>query len=235
PHEQPDARVEPLRTQAVATPVRRRGLLLGALVHDWPGETIVAGGGLFHADSRPPSGRGTAPRWGAGRDCPPEPLCVHYDGRGPIRAAPAPDAGAALCSTVGAVAGSTWWGSALDDRGDALAAGGADGDERAARPLLLQQLGGGGQDAAAGRGERVAGRQRGAVDVELGPVDRALGLVQAEALGAVLVGFPPGERGQDLRGEGLVDLVEVEVLQGEPVALEQPRHRVGGKIGRAHV
>src|SRR5699024_5505054 len=141
---------------------------------------------------------------------------------------PAPDAGAALCSTVGAVAGSTWWGSALDDRGDALAAGGAEGDERAARPLLLQQLGGGGQDAAAGRGAPLAGRPRRAVDGERGPVDRAQGLVQAEALGAVLVGLPPGERGQDLRGEGLVDLVEVEVLQGEPVALEQPRHRVGG-------
>ncbi len=53
-------------------------------------------------------------------------------------------------------------------------------------------------------------------------------LVQAEALLAVLVGFPGRQRGQHHRGERLVDLVEVEVLQGQPVAGEQPGYRVRG-------
>ena len=52
---------------------------------------------------------------------------------------------------------------ALQDRDDALAAGGADRDQRPARPLLGEQLGGDVDDPAAGRGERVPGGQRRAV------------------------------------------------------------------------
>ena len=63
--------------------------------------------------------------------------------------------------------------SALQDRGHALAAGGADRDQRPAGARLGEQLRGDVDDPAAGRGERVAGRERGAVDVELGPVDLA--------------------------------------------------------------
>ena len=109
------------------------------------------------------------------------------------------------------------------------AAGRADGDERLAAAALVELLGGGGQDAPAGRGERVADRQRGAVDVELRAVDRAERLVEAEALAAELGVLPRRERRQDLGGERLVDLEEVEVLEGEAGALEHPRDRVGGR------
>ena len=41
--------------------------------------------------------------------------------------------------------------------------------------------------------------------------------------------LPGGERGQHLGRERLVDLVEVEVLQRQPGALEQPRDGVDGR------
>ncbi|CAM5744447.1 hypothetical protein MAUB1S_02002 [Mycolicibacterium aubagnense] len=96
------------------------------------------------------------------------------------------------------------------------------------RSLLLGELLGQlGHDATAGRGERVPRSQRRAVDVELRPVDRPERGVQAEAALAVLGRLPRRERGQHHRGEGLVNLVEVEVLQRQAVAGQQPRHRVG--------
>ena len=60
-------------------------------------------------------------------------------------------------------------GLALEDRDHAHAAGGADRHQAAAAAALLQFLGRGGDDARAGRGERMAGRQRGAVGVDLAP------------------------------------------------------------------
>src|SRR5829696_9094559 len=79
--------------------------------------------------------------------------------------------------------------SGLEDGDDALAAGGADRDEPAlARARLVQRLRQLGDDPAAGRGERVPGRQRRAVDVELRPVDRPQRGVEAElGLAEVLV------------------------------------------------
>src|ERR1044072_1906109 len=47
-----------------------------------------------------------------------------------------------------------------------------------------------------------------------------------EALAAVGVGLPGLQRAEHLRGEGLVDLVDVEVLELEPGALEHARHRI---------
>ena len=81
-----------------------------------------------------------------------------------------------------------------------------------------------GDDPPAGGGERVPGGERGAVDVELGAVDRAEPVL-----------LPRGERGQHLRGERLVDLVEVEVLQRQAGLLEQLRHRVDGRHQQALV
>ena len=101
--------------------------------------------------------------------------------------------------------------------------------------LLGELLGQLRDDPPAGRGERVARRQRRAVDVELGPVDRPERGVQAEPLLAVLLGLPRRQRRQHHRGERLVDLVEVEVLQGQPVAGQQPRHRVGRRHQQAVV
>ena len=83
-------------------------------------------------------------------------------------------------------------------------------------------------DPAAGRGERVARRERGTVHVEPGAVDRTERRVEAEALLAEHRVLPGLQRGEHLRGERLVDLVEVEVLQGQPLALEHPRDGVGG-------
>src|SRR4051812_16903990 len=75
--------------------------------------------------------------------------------------------------------------SGLEDGDDALAAGGADGDQAAlARARLVQRLGELGDDPAAGRRERVPGRQGRAVDIQLRAVDRAERGVQAQlALG----------------------------------------------------
>ncbi len=67
----------------------------------------------------------------------------------------------------------------------------------------------------------------------LSRVDRAERRVQPKALLAECGVLPGRERAEHLGGEGLVDLVEVEVLQGQLVALEQPRHRVGGRHQQA--
>ena len=52
--------------------------------------------------------------------------------------------------------------------------------------------------------------------------------VAAELLLAEVRVLPGLQRAQHLRGEGLVDLVEVEVLQRQAGAVEHRRHRVGG-------
>src|SRR5206468_1680158 len=105
-------------------------------------------------------------------------------------------------------------GSGLEDGDDALAAGGADGDQPTPTGAgLVQLLGQAGDDPAAGRGERVTRCQRRALHVELRPVDRAERNVQAQLVLAERRVLPRLQRGQHGRGEGLVDLVEVEVLQ----------------------
>ena len=50
---------------------------------------------------------------------------------------------------------------------------------------------------------------------------------RSSLLPAEVLGFPGLQRAQHLRGERLVDLVDVEVLQLEPGAVEHARHRVG--------
>src|SRR3954454_9633291 len=92
-----------------------------------------------------------------------------------------------MATTSYDVRGGQGGGLLLQDRGDALATGGADRDQAAtALPvrtgLLVEDLRQVGHDAAAGRGEGVAGGERGAVDVQLGPVDRAQRGVEAESL-----------------------------------------------------
>src|SRR3546814_1715318 len=76
---------------------------------------------------------------------------------------------------------------------------------------LLQFLRGGGDDARAGRRERVAGRQRRTIDVELRRIDLPQRRIEAEAGPAVILALPGTQRAQHLRGEGFVDLVQVEV------------------------
>ena len=101
--------------------------------------------------------------------------------------------------------------SCLEDRDDALAGGGADADHAAAGAALVQRLGQARDDPPAGRGEGVPGRERAAVDVQPLAVDRAERRLAPEALAAEDRVFPGAQRAQDLGGERLVDLVEVEV------------------------
>src|SRR3954447_7583687 len=115
---------------------------------------------------------------------------------------------------------------ALEHGDDALAAGRADAHDAAARAALVQRLGEAADDAPAGRGERVPGGERAAVDVQLLDVDRTERLVAAEALAAEHGVGPRLQRAQDLGGERLVDLVEVEIGQRQTGAVEHPRHRV---------
>src|SRR3954464_1335578 len=63
-------------------------------------------------------------------------------------------------------------------------AGRADAHDAAPGPALVQRLGQGADDAPAGRGQRVAGGERAAVDVELVVVDLAERRVAAEPLAA---------------------------------------------------
>jgi hypothetical protein len=74
-----------------------------------------------------------------------------------------------------------------------------------------------GDEPPAGGAERMAGAERAAADVDLLAVDRPSG-VEPEALFAVDRVLPRLQRAQHLRGERLVDLVDVEVLQLQPVA-----------------
>src|SRR5690606_4124727 len=124
-------------------------------------------------------------------------------------------------------------GSAFEDGGDAHAAGCADADEGAAAALFLQQLGSGGNDAGASGGEGVAEGQGAAHHVEPGAIDAAQRRLQAQLVPAELRILPGLERAQHLRREGLVDLVEIEVLQRQVVALEQLRHRPAGRHQQA--
>ncbi len=55
------------------------------------------------------------------------------------------------------------------------------------------------------------------------------GASRPEALLAEDRVLPRLERAEHLGGERLVDLVEIEVLEGQAVSLEHPRHRVGGR------
>src|SRR6185437_16184336 len=108
------------------------------------------------------------------------------------------------------------------DCGHAEAARGADRDQSAASgTLLFEHLGQARDDAPAGGAERMARGERAAVRVQLVAVDAPEWCVEAELLLAVDRVLPGLERAQDLGRERLVNLVEVEVLQGEVVALEE--------------
>ncbi|MNL26178.1 hypothetical protein D3C87_1476910 [compost metagenome] len=69
-------------------------------------------------------------------------------------------------------------------------------------------------------------RQCTALDVELAAVDRAKRRIKPETGFAVLGIFPGLQGAQHLRGEGFVDFVVVEVLQGQAIAREQARYGV---------
>src|SRR5215475_5140198 len=113
----------------------------------------------------------------------------------------------------------------LDNRREPLAAGRTDRDEAAARSLLGKQLREIRDDPTAGGSERVAGGERRAVDVQPRSVDSARWLGQAEPGLREARVRPRGKRGEHLRGECFVNLVEVKVADAEAGPPEQFRHR----------
>src|SRR5438132_6110850 len=105
------------------------------------------------------------------------------------------------------------WGLSLffEDRCDPHSAGCADRNEPPARAAVCELLREPGDDARAGGAERMADGDAAALRVHLAAVDRAQRLRALEAGAAVLLGFPGLQRAEHLRGEGLVDLVDVEI------------------------
>src|SRR5437588_4532218 len=81
-------------------------------------------------------------------------------------------------------------------------------------------------DSCTGGPHRVAEGDGAAVDVQPLPVELAQVAVEAELLPAVLVVLPRREAAEYLRGEGLVDLPVIEVVQPQAVALQDRRRRV---------
>ena len=113
------------------------------------------------------------------------------------------------------------WTSTFHDCGNAHAAGGADrrsGRDRRCSASSLARLP---DDARAGRRERMPDRDATSpCTLSLARSMRAERRVPAELRLAVVRILPGLQRAQHLRGERFVDLVEVEVLQLQPGALE---------------
>src|ERR1700728_3385569 len=99
---------------------------------------------------------------------------------------------------------------ALEDGGDAHAAADAQGDERPPRAAALELVDDGGDEHRAGGAEGVAHRDRAAVDVDV-------------LLGQVQVPDPF----QDDGGERLVELEQVDVIQGQA---GRGQHLPGGRL-----
>src|SRR5256886_17264709 len=120
------------------------------------------------------------------------------------------------------------WGLSLffEDRRDSHSAGCADRNEPPARAAVGELLREPGDDARAGGAERMADGDAAALRVHLAAVDRAQRLRALDPGAAAIPGFPGLQRAEHLRGEGLVDLVDVELLQPDAGALEHLRHRV---------
>ncbi|MNE25986.1 hypothetical protein D3C80_1193350 [compost metagenome] len=72
----------------------------------------------------------------------------------------------------------------------------------------------------------MAGRQRAAFDIELAAVDGPQRCFEAQAAFAVLGVFPRLQGAKHLGSEGFVDLVVIEVLQGQAIARQQAWHGI---------
>src|SRR5262245_38643026 len=112
----------------------------------------------------------------------------------------------------------------LENRRNAHAARGADRDEPAAAAALLEQLRERADEPRTGGRERMPDRDAAALDVELRAIDCAECGRLAELRSTVVVRLPRLQRAEHLRGERLVNLIEVEVLEPQARALEQPRN-----------
>src|SRR2546422_5354243 len=117
------------------------------------------------------------------------------------------------------------WGLSLffEDRRDSHPSCSANRDQPPARAAVGELLREPGDDARAGGAKRMADGDAAALRVHLAAVDRAQRLRALEPGAAVLLRLPGLQRAEHLRGEGLVDLVDVEVLQPDAGALEHLR------------
>src|SRR5688572_1702200 len=119
--------------------------------------------------------------------------------------------------------------SALEDRRYAHTARRADRNQPATVAAPGELLGERRNDTRAGGGKRMPDGEAAAVDVEFRAIDRPERSVEAELVTGELGRLPRLERAQDLRGEGLVDLVEIEVREREPRISEHPWDAVSGR------
>src|SRR5207248_7920284 len=76
--------------------------------------------------------------------------------------------------------------------------------------------------------DRMAERDGTAIDVQAVFIDLAERPIEPELLAAVPLVFPGGEAAEHLRRERLVDLPVVEIVEAEPMALEDRRRRMHG-------
>src|SRR5271154_44786 len=118
--------------------------------------------------------------------------------------------------------------------GGAEAAGRAHGHQRPCAPagllaVLCQLLRRAQQNAGAGRAERMAQSDRTAVHIESRAVDGAERPAAPQRPAAVTLILPGCQCAEDLAAEGFVDFIEVEILEGQAVAIEQPRYCVHGR------
>src|SRR3989338_9389289 len=100
------------------------------------------------------------------------------------------------------------------------------GEEGETAVLLDETVAGGGDKTDAGGAKGVADGEGAAEGVELVKGDLP-NLARGARLAAELLVVEGGQVGQDLGGEGLVDLEDVKVGEGELVAVQQAGHGVG--------
>src|SRR2546423_7847655 len=114
----------------------------------------------------------------------------------------------------------------FDEHRAAEAAADADRRHAALLPGALQCFQQMQHDARARGADRVAERDGAAVDVQPVLIELAERAIEAKLLAAVLLVFPGGEAAEHLRRERLVDLPVIEIVEAEPVALEDRRRRM---------
>src|SRR5256885_2981904 len=117
---------------------------------------------------------------------------------------------------------------AFDEHRAAEAAADADRRHAALLPGALQCFQQMQHDARARGADRVAERDGAAVDVQPVLIELAERAIEAKLLAAVLLVFPGGEAAEHLCRERLVDLPVIEIVEAEPVALEDRRRRMHG-------
>src|SRR5256885_7798279 len=114
----------------------------------------------------------------------------------------------------------------FDQHRAAEAAADADRRHAALLPGALQCFQQMQHDARARGTDRVAERDGAAVDVQPVLIELAERAIEAKLLAAVLLVFPGGEAAEHLCRERLVDLPVIEIVEAEPVALEDRRRRM---------